>query len=354
MKTNKIFPFLLFLAVFFQSCEQIVELDSFKPAPKLVLNGVAKAGEPVCANLSRTWFHTDGKPNLTIPDADVKLYVNEQFREQMSFVAPSEEGQAGSYKAAYSPVIGDRIRITASAPGYPDIAVVSELPKQMAVEDCRLKVQKTFWREDDSTCQYLADYTLELTVQDPPEEENYYLVHGKEHQYSRYGDGSAGSGDFEVIQGDTAYWYAAYIRFSEDPLFKNAVTAFDYIFGTGSSGDNYWAAFSDELIEGRSYTMRVPIGYGSIIYQNKDDQSIIHPKKFRFYLQSISKDYYDYLKMLQELQSGSFTGDLASAGFAEPIRLPSNVEGGTGVLGSATECIYEWDERDIISFEGPR
>ena len=77
--------------------------------------------------------------------------------------------------------------------------------------------------------------------------------------------------------------------------------------------------------------MRVPIGNGYTIYQNKEDQSIIHPKKFRFYLQSISKDYYDYLKMLQELQSGSFTGDLASAGFAEPIRLPSNVEGGTGV-----------------------
>ena len=51
MKANKIFPFLLLVAVFFQSCEQIVELDSFKPAPKLVLNGVTRAGEPVCVNL---------------------------------------------------------------------------------------------------------------------------------------------------------------------------------------------------------------------------------------------------------------------------------------------------------------
>ena len=133
MKTNKIFPFLLFLAVFFQSCEQIVELDSFKPAPKLVLNGVAKAGEPVRANLSRTWFHTDGKPNLTIPDADVKLYVNDVFLEQLTFVAPAKEAQSGSYEAAYSPSAGDRIRITASAPGYPDIAAVSELPLPMPV-----------------------------------------------------------------------------------------------------------------------------------------------------------------------------------------------------------------------------
>lgn len=183
MKANKLFPSLLFVAALFQGCEQIVELDTFKPAPKLVLNGVVKAGEPVCANLSRTWFHTDGKPNQTIPDADVKLYVNEQFREQMSFVAPTEEGQAGTYKAAYSPAVGDRIRITASASGYPDIAVASELPKQMVVEDCRLKVQKNFYWEDDSTRQYFVNYTLELTVQDPPEEENYYLVHGEELRY---------------------------------------------------------------------------------------------------------------------------------------------------------------------------
>ena len=77
MKTNKIFPFLLLGAAFFQGCEQIVDLDSLKPDPKLVLNGVVKAGEPVRANLSRTWFYTDGKPNLTIPGADVKLYVND-------------------------------------------------------------------------------------------------------------------------------------------------------------------------------------------------------------------------------------------------------------------------------------
>ena len=92
MKANKIFPFLLLVAVFFQSCEQIVELDSFKPAPKLVLNGVTRAGEPVCVNLSRTWFHTDGKPNLTISDADVKLYVNGQFREQMSLSLLPKKG----------------------------------------------------------------------------------------------------------------------------------------------------------------------------------------------------------------------------------------------------------------------
>lgn len=364
MKTNKIFPFLLFLAVFFQGCEQVVDLNSIKPDPKLVLNGVVKAGEPVCANLSRTWFHTDGKTNLTIPDADVRLYVNDVFLEQLTFVAPAKEAQSGSYEAAYSPSAGDRIRITASAPGYPDIAAVSELPLPMPVASCRLLAQKSLVVDDDSVRQYSVNYTLDLTVKDEPAEANYYLIYGKEFWRGKYGYGyengagygyEGGVNGFEVNQGDTVYWNYTYIHFSEEPLFKNVVTAFDYIFGTGGSQNNYWGAFSDELIDGRTYSMQLPLGwYGYTIYQSKEDQSILYPRKFRFYLQAISKDYFDYLKTLQELKSGSFTGDLASAGFAEPIRLPSNVEGGTGVLGSATECIYEWDERDIISFEGPR
>lgn len=195
-------------------------------------------------------------------------------------------------------------------------------------------------------------YTLELTIEDDPAVANYYLIYGKESQSGGYGYGGGYGHEVEYVevnQGDTSYWHSAYIRFSEEPLFKTVDTAFDYIFGTGSSPSNYWGAFSDELIDGRTYTLRLPVGwYDYTLYQSKEDQAILFPRKFRFYLQAISKDYYDYLKTLQELKSGSFTGDLASSGFGEPIRLPSNVEGGTGVLGSATECIYEWDEKELF------
>ena len=153
-----------------------------------------------------------------------------------------------------------------------------------------------------------------------PDVGNYYLIYGKEFWHGRYGYGGGCDG-IEINEGDTVYWTSSYIRFSEEPLFKNEVTAFDYIFGTGATSDDYWGAFSDELIDGRTYTMHLPLGsYGHTLYLNKEDLSILYP----------------------------FTGDLASSGFAEPIRLPSNVEGGAGVLGSATECIYEWDEREII------
>ena len=205
----------------------------------------------------------------------------------------------------------------------------------MPVAGCRLLAQKSLVVEDDSVRQYSVNYTLELTVKDEPAEANYYLIYGKEFWRGGYGYGyeygpgyGGGFDGIEINQGDTVYWSSTYIHFSEEPLFKNEVTAFDYIFGTGGSQNNYWGAFSDELIDGRTYAMRLPIGwYGYTLYQSKEDQSILYPKKFRFYLQAISKDYYDYLKTLQELKSGSFTGDLASSGFAEPIRLPSNVEG---------------------------
>ena len=337
---------LLFLAVLFLACERIVDMDSLRPEPKLVLNGVLKTGEPVRVTLSRTWFYSDGKPNVTIPGANVKLYVNDVFRDRLSFVAPEKETESGCYESAFTPSAGDRVRITASVAGYPDVASVTELPKLMPVDTCRLVSHISGFWEKDSLNVYHLDYTLELVIRDDPDEANYYLIYGKE-QFRHSGGGYGG----EVWEDTGVYMRSCRIRFADDPLFKTETTAFDFIFGTGNSQNEYWGAFSDELIEGKSYTMRLPIGNGSYtVNQSKEDGTIMEPGRFCFYLQSISKDYYDYLKTLQKLNSGFFIGDLASSGFAEPIRIPSNVEGGTGIVGGVTESLSEWREEDFVTF----
>ena len=39
------------------------------------------------------------------------------------------------------------------------------------------------------------------------------------------------------------------------------------------------------------------------------------------------------MKTMNDLYESGFVGDLAEIGFAEPVRIYSNVEGGTGILG---------------------
>ncbi len=53
-----------------------------------------------------------------------------------------------------------------------------------------------------------------------------------------------------------------------------------------------------------------------------------NPYKYRCYLYSISRSYYNYMKTMNDLYESGFVGDLAEIGFAEPVRIYSNVEGG--------------------------
>lgn len=47
------------------------------------------------------------------------------------------------------------------------------------------------------------------------------------------------------------------------------------------------------------------------------------------------------MKTMNDLYESGFVGDLAEIGFAEPDRIYSNVEGGTGILGGS--CMESWE-----------
>ena len=63
------------------ACLTEVDLSDLRESPRLVVNGVAVAGEPLRLSVTRTWFYTDDHPNVVIPDATVRLYVNDHYEE---------------------------------------------------------------------------------------------------------------------------------------------------------------------------------------------------------------------------------------------------------------------------------
>ena len=48
---------------------------------------------------------------------------------------------------------------------------------------------------------------------------------------------------------------------------------------------------------------------------------------------SLSESYFLYLLSLQKIAGSTLEGGLGNIGLAEPLRVYSNVEGGTGILG---------------------
>ena len=79
---------LVLLLFVLSGCEKEINLEHMRPEPKLVLNCLAVQGDTLSVELSRTWFYADNKvKDIFVSGADVKLYVNDVFRESLSEVA---------------------------------------------------------------------------------------------------------------------------------------------------------------------------------------------------------------------------------------------------------------------------
>lgn len=89
--------------------------------------------------------------------------------------------------------------------------------------------------------------------------------------------------------------------------------------------------FSDELFNGKEYTMKLDNGYS---YSSESSEPIM-PDSMRVYLYAISESYYKYMLALASLQDESLNNDLADIGLAELVRVFNNIEGGVGILGTA-------------------
>ena len=324
---------LVLLLFVLSGCEKEINLEHMRPEPKLVLNCLAVQGDTLSVELSRTWFYADNKvKDIFVSGADVKLYVNDVFRESLSEVAVKYEEldiDAVRYKSSsYIPVTGDRIRLVASRNGFKDVEAVTEVPRPCSVSGFELQqesVRDTTEWFDDAYIHLAQNNTVCFTLHDEPGEDNYYLI------YFRQGNIWGG-------ENDTVYsWYSFRPDYGSEPVFAVQNSALDQIFGYDGVGGYNGLAFSDELFDGKSYQFKIPWKI-SLSYTQSVDYT---PYIYRCYLYSVSRSYYNYMKTMNDLYESGFVGDLAEIGFAEPVRIYSNVEGGTGILGGS--CMESWE-----------
>lgn len=311
-----IIPILLFVLLF-SSCEKTVDLDAYRPDPKLVINSFLKAGEPVDVEVTRTWFHSDKHPDIVIKDADVKLYINDVLQAPPELVADSVNTSV-RYRFNSVPSANDRIRITASRRNYPDASAKTIIPEELSLSDYQFseKSDTSSWVEGMNYV--LRSYQLSFTLHDHPAADHYYMLYfQKGAVYSFHPSDSVYSwGDFDP-------------GYSQIPLLAQQASAFDKILGYDIVGYYNGVAFSDELFNGKSYHFSFAWSDSYNVYEGENE----YPDKYKVAVYSISKSYYNYMKTVNEMLGGSLTGDLGEAGFAEPIRVYSNVEGGAGIVG---------------------
>ena len=102
-------------------------------------------------------------------------------------------------------------------------------------------------------------------------------------------------------------------------------------FSLDGSSSNEYNVFSDEILNGKEYTLSFSTNQNTAVALPGYDLNNITRENLKtevyIDLQSISKSYYLYLKSRSaSSNSNNF--------FSEPIQIHNNVEGGIGILGS--------------------
>lgn len=325
---------LIVLSTIFTSCVKYVDLEHLRPDPKLVLNSVAQPGVPLTATVSRTWFYTDDNPNVTIDDAKVSLYVNDQYVEDLFwFVEESEYNSIGYYQAEYAPSEGDKLRLEVTKKGFNDVSAECVVP--VKPELLKLEVIK---EEYVGSYGYVGSRTIyRTTFKDSPKEGECYLVRGLSGYPVRQYDEETG----EAYYTGEYSWSHASFDYTYEPIFKNKISVLDEVFGNDWLSGYSGRPFSDELINGMEYTLKLSSYFSGYYpsyppYPGGEEPVDIPPYYMKVYLYRLSEPYYQYLMALTELNDLSLNNDLVDAGLAEPVRVASNVVGGTGIFGAAS------------------
>lgn len=314
------------------SCVKDIDLTDLKPHPSLVLNSFINPDSTFRVSVSRTQFMYEKPQDLTLSNADVSLFINNELKEKLRWEKPS--GKKGYYVSTYQVQADDHIRIEAHAPGYTPVRGETSMPVPVKIKS--IQIEKT------RTDLYAAtNLNILITFQDLPGKDNYYGINILTQIRNR-------------IEGEDAPWvdqepsYRVSFSFKENIVFNNRYNVLDDVLGNTTEYNNTTGLiFSNELIKGKEYTLKA----STTIYQKYvivDENGVKteenHDYRFIINLSSVSESYHLHFKSIENKMFGGIIGDLSdSGGLAEPFSVYSNIEGGAGIVGT-----YQIDTRSAV------
>lgn len=312
------------------SCYKDIDLEKYKPSPKIVINSILSSDTVVMASVSRTWFFTEDNPNVILSEAKVKLYVNDLFCEELKYEAEVDKDNLnakGMFVSSIIPKPGDKIKIIAKTI-YGTSFAEDVLPVKIDLD----KIELTY-KDIPGPTSIIVDKNGELTERYDNLEISYHITfprvqHGINYYFIRIEEC-----DFRQPLGILDY--------SSDPVFTSQGGILDNTFSGIVLEGQGGRAFTDETIKDNKYTLTIKeVGSRT---SNYDYGSILNRK---ICLYTLSHSYYRFLLSLQNLHDDNLMNNLADLGMAEPVLIYSNVSGGTGILGS---CQFSYKIENLRS-----
>ena len=316
------------------ACEHDMDIRTDDEQQQLSLHGYLSADSAV----NRLAVVMTGVKQATVVhQAHVEVYVNGEFREKC-YAEDGEDGRRYLITTPFCP--GDRVRIdVTSSDGMHHAYVEETVPQPVsAITDIKAELVKghKFLSEFGYIDETADAFELKLTFADNPDRTDFYrfaspLVDAtSEHRYSDPEGGYFEDFDRVVVP----------VTFdcTQDPILMEGNTikpSSDLDLPTVGNIINRYGVFTDRLFRDREASLCVylPLKYNLTGFDNAYDYGTIitlESGEAAISVESITESEYYYLKALNTSESETYDENSDLTG---PIRLPSNVHGGTGLVG---------------------
>lgn len=291
-------------------CYSDIDLDRYRDKDieeRLVLNSILMPDSLVRVVATHPYFFADQHHDPSYEKGlDLRLSVNGVDAGNMTY-----DNNRDCYLADVTPEEGDVVEIRTLWKGK-TVEARDTMPQKIRIEDFSATIDGPFTiHQPDS---WLIEY--DITFTDPAEEENFYFL----------SFGGRFKGEF-LLDGERLYKNEFVFQVLAE-IMNSTVPGWEPYSLTG-------LPFSDKGIEGKRHTLHV----GEILpfVWNPDDY-VGREREVTLY--SISRAYYDFMLSLlaNDPEDDSIHGSFLGFGLLEPDGLYSNVNGGTGIIGS---CVKE-------------
>lgn len=381
MKSNN-YIFILFSVLFLFSCEKEIEFKGDISNPLLVMNSFVMPDEVIKVSLtqSRFFLYDSDKNYKRISDAKVELYVNGEYKEDLSFAklpyyneySPTQVGEEEVYLSNYKPKPGDKLQLKTSTPKFGKVSSeVITMPKTIEVSSIEKSNYRAnavridgwyyndipidmseFGNEDDEendddeehtiTYSYRLKEDLDLSFdfQDEAGVNNFYILEIENKKV--YKDGTERNmiisyvNDIDVEENyfEDNVFYGAENSFKvNNNIFSQSLDLGLDIFGFEDDYYSYYFMFEDALFNGEKLTLDISLN----IFDYSVNLSELVENKLIVRVFHLSREYYLYRKTVNAYHNSS--GGL----FSEPIQIFNNINGGIGIFAGTTTTEFEID-----------
>jgi|GEM_PF-242392 len=270
---------ILFVALFFSSCEKVIDISSVTLQNRLVVNALINDQDNISISVSSSTTIQDSVKPAPIKDAVVVVKDKNGVTTNCVFSLLTDK-----YECGIVPKVGDYFSVTVTAKGFSPAFAEMVIPSKS-------NNGKSTWKDSTSfDSSGFPNGTLVIKLNDKGNEKNYYRISLFYYQVSL--------AEWRVLQ----------------PILDDAELR-NQALKTQDGG----IIFKDATFNGktRNISFTTPFGYS------------FQSPKFLAVVENLSEQYYNYFKSLDDYKNNRGV-------FNEPVPVFSNIKNGVGIFAGSS------------------